>query len=209
MYIACTFTDQPRSVGCSKWRSLGSTTRDAVDQPGGTWCVHTPASCASDLRHAYCSDGCTSDTAAATGCAKVRASSKKRVGCMHRLRQCTLYYVFADTDARAHAAATLEGHAKAADETGVWGHVRADDTATTRPGGARGRALDTSRRSRRKAAATPRPPRHRHVPLLLAEGIVRVMGRTDKHTVRSTTKTWATSRGSILQHPMVSLNRTY
>ena len=128
---------------------------------------------------------------------------------MHRLRQCTLYYVFADTDARAHAAATLEGHAKAADETGVRAHVRADDTANTRPEGARGRALDTNRRSRRKAAATPRPPRHRHVPLLLARGTVRVMGRTGKHTVRSTTKTWATSRGSNLQHPMVSLNRTY
>ena len=125
-------------------------------------------------------------------------AQKRGGGCMHRLRQCTLYYVFADTDARAHAAATLEGHVKAADETGVRVHVRADDTANTRPEGARGRALDTSRKSRRKAAATPRPPRHRHVPLLLAGGIVRVMGRTGKHTVRSTTKTWATSRGSNL-----------
>ena len=80
MYIACTFTDQPRSVGCSEWRSLGSPSRDAVDQPGGTWCVHTPASCTSDLRHTCCSDVCTSDTADATSCAEVRAILKKRGG---------------------------------------------------------------------------------------------------------------------------------
>ena len=80
MYIACTFTDQPRSVGCSEWRSLSSLSRDAVDQPGGSWCVHTPASCTADLRHTGCSDVCTSDAADATSRAEVRATSKKRGG---------------------------------------------------------------------------------------------------------------------------------
>ena len=144
-------------------------------------------------------------------CNQLRRSTcnleKEGGGCVHRLRQCTLYYILAGTDARAHAAATLEGLARAADATGARALGRAADT--TSPEGTRGRAPDTSPESQRKAVAMLRPPRRRRAPPLHAGVTAHVTGRAVRRIVRSTTRAWATSRVSSTWHLMVSPNRIY
>ena len=118
---------------------------------------------------------------------------KRGGGCVHRLHQCTLCCILAGTDARARAAATLEGPARAADATGARTLGRAADTAS--PEGTRGRAPDTGPKSRRKAVAMFRPPRRRRAPPLHAGVTAHVTGRVVSRILHSTTRA-ATSRVS-------------